>query len=132
EAAEKSGSLITAQFALEYGRSVGAVSGPIHSPYAVGTQHLVNQGAKLILSAADILEDVGVISDANTLLTQSKEPEFHSAGEREVWHAIPEQMLFDELLETTGFSVSELTVFVSTLELRGLVRRAGVMVEKCA
>lgn len=63
EAAKKSGALITATLALESGRDVFAVPGAIDSAMSSGANHLIQQGAKLVTSVADILEEYGIFPD---------------------------------------------------------------------
>ncbi len=58
EAREKSGTLITVDFALEQGKTVYAIPGNINNPNAYGTNELIKQGAKIITKLEDILEDL--------------------------------------------------------------------------
>lgn len=72
EANAKSGSLITADFALDQGKDVFAVPGNINSPNSVGTNMLIKDGAKLITGAEDILNELNMSYCANNMLSKEK------------------------------------------------------------
>ena len=58
EASEKSGSLITAEFGIEQGKEIFAVPGNIDNPLSKGTNQLIMDGAKMVLSSKEILEEI--------------------------------------------------------------------------
>src|SRR6202000_1356491 len=62
EAAMRSGSLITARFANEMGRDVFAIPGSIHAPLALGCHRMIKQGAKLVETPEEVLEELGFAS----------------------------------------------------------------------
>ena len=123
EAAAKSGALITARHAAEQGRPVFAVPGPLDSPASAGTHHLVRQGAILIRSVDDILEELdGVRSPAQP--ARSPPVVEMDDSQRRIWeflHDRPRQV--DEMAQQLGLSISEITTTLLALELKKAIRR---------
>jgi DNA processing protein len=117
EAALQSGSLITARLAVEAGREVFAIPGSIHSPLSRGCHALLKQGAKLVETAADILEELG-----GTAATPS--PAAPAAPASPLLDAIGHDPVgIDALVARTGIGAAELNAKLLELELEGRIAR---------
>lgn len=115
EASLQSGSLITARLALEQGREVFAIPGSIHSPQAKGCHHLIKQGAKLVETAQDILEELGHFSASPPRQDNSRET--HPLLE----HLGYEATGLDSLSQRSGLTIEALSAILLQLELEGQV-----------
>jgi DNA processing protein len=124
EAAEKSGALITADFALEQGRDVMAVPGNIVSPLSRGPHKLIRQGARLVEGAGDIIDEMGLerlfpIPEEGTDGTVKM-----SVEEKALYNLLSlEPVPLDELIDRTGFSPQKAMAALMYLELKGLTRQ---------
>lgn len=121
EANIKSGSLITAEFALEQGRDVFAIPGNINSPLSMGTNKLIQEGAKLITSIEDVLEELDI--EINNVEEQ-KDVQL-SQIEKEVYDIIlNKQPIHIELLQIeTLINADKISGIVTILELKGLIQQ---------
>ena len=119
EAGVKSGALITAAHALELGRTVAAVPGPIDVPQAQGSNELLRDGASVIACMADVLALIGL-----TAPVQARDLEVGGA-ERLVWEALAHGGAdIDTLCARISLPAHEGLAAVSALEMRGLVECA--------
>jgi len=117
EASLQSGSLITARFALEQNRDVFAIPGSIHSPQSKGCHKLIKQGAKLIESAQDILEELGWLIATTNPQHLPNNAQNHSFLDDLGYDPID----IDTLTSRCGLTVSELSAMLLNLELEGVV-----------
>lgn len=116
EAGHKSGALLTAKNALELGRTVAAVPGPIDSPHSAGTNELLRDGAQVIATVDDALALAGFPAEPELELPDLTEPE------RSVWEALGKgAAAIEEVAHRAGLSLRDCMSATTTLELRGLV-----------
>jgi len=121
EAALRSGSLITARLAAENGREVFAVPGSIHSPLAKGCHRLIRDGAKLVESAQDILEEIGFAARGGARAEDAPvEPAVHADVLNLVGH---DPVDLERLVEQSGREPGELVGALLELELAQHVER---------
>lgn len=125
EGAEKSGSLITAQFALEQGREVFAVPGSPASPMALGPNRIIQSGtAKLVIDAEDILNELPIE------LTRSQEQLQRAVPsdpiEKSIYELLNEEpQLFDEIVRDSGLQPAQFSAMLTILEMKGFAVNYG-------
>ena len=119
EAAVQSGSLITARFANEQGREVFAIPGSIHSPLAKGCHALIKQGAKLVESANDLLEELAL--PASVAPATSPATSLDSDARLLLEHMGYDPSSFDALCARAGMSADVVSALLLKLELEGLI-----------
>lgn len=119
EAAIKSGSLITARMALEQNRDVLAIPGSIHNPLARGCHYLLQQGAKLVTSVNDVLDELRIEHQQITV----DKPIFSLASKKEnlVKFIGFETTTVDQVIVRSGYSVEQVTTELAELELLGTI-----------
>jgi DNA processing protein len=120
EAGEQSGARITADEALELGRTIAAVPGPIDAPQSAGTNRLLRDGATIISDVADALQLVGLTS-----AIRRPDPAIATPAERAVWGALADGALdVDTLASRSGLPARDCLAAVTTLELSGAIECA--------
>ena len=126
EAAQQSGSLITAKLALEQNREVFAIPGSIHNPLARGCNALIKQGAKLVETVEDIFEEVGQYNQiyrcGDAQITQTT----LDLEQQNLLKLIPySPITVDILVQESGLSVEIVSSMLLVLELQGYVAAAA-------
>ena len=133
EAAQYSGSLITARLAMEFNREVYGVPGNVTQPSSFGPNQLIKQGAKLVTSWEDVVEELPTEIRAELLPVESASVEERAAlveqdlspTERALYAllGVDGARHVDELVELSGLNSSEVLAALFDLELRGVVRQ---------
>lgn len=126
EAGETSGALITATFAAEQGREVFAVPGSIYAPQCKGTNRLIQQGARPLLTVEEVLEVLNIEQVHEHRAARLMFPV--DAVESALLHTLgSETMHIDEILAQSGLSIDKVSATLAMMELKGLVRHMGGM-----
>ncbi|MBP7700743.1 DNA-processing protein DprA [Candidatus Woesebacteria bacterium] len=122
EAAKKSGSHITVQCAINEGREVFAVPGPINNPFSEGTKYLINQGATLITSGFDVIQQ---LNSEYTGPIEEKNYDNLAENQRQIVDKLKiEPLSIGSLADLTGIDVDKLFTEITLLEINGIVNVA--------
>ena len=124
EAGERSGAIITVDFALEQGRDVYALPGNINNPYCVGTNRLLKEGARLVTDIKEIIDDSMI--EKSRVLNQIKKQESIQLDlfETEVYNALEDgEKYIEDLAFTTGIHIGKLNAILTMLEIKGIVKQ---------
>lgn len=126
EAAKKSGSLITARMALEQNREVFAIPGSIHNPLARGCNALIREGAKLVETTEDILQELGEYNQQHSQkITIKSNSELDLAQQKLLNLILYSPTSVDVLVEETGYSAEVVSSMLLLLELQGYINAAA-------
>ncbi len=126
EAGDTSGAMITAHLALEQNREVFAIPGSILSPVSNGTNHLIQEGAKLVRDYTDILEELNLTAVAHQI--EMKEVIPTSDTESLLLKKLSaEPTHIDEVCRSSSLPISTVSSTLAMMELKGLVKQVGTM-----
>ncbi|MFA5917217.1 MAG: DNA-processing protein DprA [Candidatus Gracilibacteria bacterium] len=124
ESSEKSGTLITANLALEQGKDVFAVPGDIYKSNSIGCNNLIKNGnAKIVTTTEDILEEYNIIT--NKPPKNNNTIDFGNDIEKIIYDILLlESLDADELIQKTTLSLSNISINLSMLEIKGILKKS--------
>jgi DNA processing protein len=126
EAGTSSGAVITANLANEQNRDVFAVPGTIFSPSSTGTNRLIQEGARLVTRATDVLDELNLTTVSQQLAMKEIIPA--TATESALLEFLtPEPIHIDEICRVAGLSIATVSSTLAMMELKGMVRQVGNM-----
>jgi DNA processing protein len=126
EADHGSGALITADFAAEQGREVFAVPGSIFARSSRGTNRLIQQGAKMVCSVADVLEELNLTMVSEQAQARAVIPENETEALL-LEHLSAEPVHVDELGRAVRLPIAQVSSALALMELKGMIRQVGGM-----
>jgi DNA processing protein len=126
EAGDTSGALITARMALEQNREVFAIPGSILSPASRGTNHLIQEGAKLVRGYTDILEELNLTAVVRQMEMREILPESDTESFL-LKQLSAEPTHIDEVCRSSGLPAATVSSTLAMMELKGLVKQVGTM-----
>ena len=121
-----SGAMITARLALDQNREVFAVPGSIFSPQSRGTNDLIQQGAKLVQTVEDVLEELNLTMVPHQIEMQELIPATDTESDL-LRHISKEPVHIDEVCRRSGLPVSTVSSVLAMMELKGLIKQMGPM-----
>ncbi len=133
EGAQYSGSLITARLAMEFGREVFGVPGNVTQPVSFAPNQLIKQGAKLVTSVEDVIEELS--TPVRAALVQAEQPEAEqrnllagaalNGSEKKLYELLnaEEPVPIDDIVERSGLNSSDVLATLFNLEMKGIVRQ---------
>jgi DNA processing protein len=124
ECRQKSGALLTADFAADYNRSLFAVPGPIYSSLSAGPHSLIKNGASLIASGEDILQELDLKLE-QSVAARTRKNSFTEIERRVVECIRNHPATVDGISKTTTLPATEISQTLTMLELRGIIKNTG-------
>jgi len=126
EAGDRSGALITADFAAEQGRDVFSVPGGINAPQSIGTNRLIQQGAQPLLHPQEILDALNLTQVNEQVIARRVIPD--DPAEANVLSVLSQEPIhIDDLSNQTGIPIEILSATLAMMGLKGMVRQVGGM-----